>query len=143
MDYKYKYTPENITSLDKNEVFVFGSNLAGIHGAGAAKLAHTNFGAIYGKGNGIQGQSYAIPTKDFAIETLEYTNIEKYTQDFITFARENPKKTFLVTLIGCGLAGYNPRDIAPLFNSVPLNVILPKEFANETYNERFVNENQI
>jgi hypothetical protein len=129
--------------LDKNEVFVFGSNLAGIHGAGAAKLAHTKFGAIYGKGNGIQGQSYAIPTKDFAIETLEYTNIEKYTQDFITFARENPKKTFLVTLIGCGLAGYNPRDIAPLFNSVPLNVILPKEFANETYNERFVNENQI
>jgi hypothetical protein len=137
---EYKYTPENITSLDKNEVFVFGSNLAGIHGAGAAKLAHTNFGAIYGKGNGIQGQSYAIPTKDFAIETLEYTNIEKHVQEFITFARENPEIIFLVTLIGCGLAGYKPKDIAPLFYSVPLNVILPKEFASDAYNKRFFNE---
>jgi len=138
MGKNYDYTPDNITSLENNEVFVFGSNLAGIHGAGAAKLAREKFGAVLGKGIGMYGNSYAIPTKDFSIETLEYSDIEKHVQDFIAFARQNPAKTFLVTLIGCGLAGYDPKDIAPLFYSVPLNVILPEQFASDLYKERLV-----
>lgn len=141
MNKKYEYTPEAITSLEKGEVFVFGSNLAGIHGAGAAKLAAQKFGAVFGQGVGLQGSSYAIPTKDFSIETLEFASIQKHVEDFINFAKQNPKKTFLVTLIGCGLAGYDPKDIAPLFHSVPLNVVLPKQFASDLYKERFEDVN--
>lgn len=141
MNKNYEYTPEAIASLEKDEIFVFGSNLAGIHGAGAAKLAAQKFGAILGKGAGIQGNSYGIPTKDFSIETLGFSDIQKHVEDFISFAKQNPKKTFLVTLIGCGLAGYDPKDIAPLFNSVPLNVVLPKQFASDLYKERFENSN--
>jgi hypothetical protein len=138
MSNNYHYTPDNISSLEKNQIFVFGSNLAGIHGAGAAKLAKEKFGAVLGKGIGMHGNSYAIPTKDFSIETLDYCDIEKHVQDFLSFARQNPSKTFLVTLIGCGLAGYDPKDIAPLFHSVPLNVILPEKFASDLYKERLV-----
>jgi len=123
-----KYTPENITELKPNEVFVFGSNLAGIHGAGAARFAHKVFGAEFGVGIGMTGKCYALPTKDHDIWTLPLNRIEEYVIDFLDYAKENLDKTFLVTQIGCGLAGFAPEDIAPMFKVHPKNVILPKEF---------------
>jgi hypothetical protein len=127
-----RYTPENITELKDNEVFVFGSNQAGIHGAGAAKLA-LKWGAKMGRGDGLYGQTYAIPTKDDNIETLPLDIIGNYVLDFLRKARKLPYTTFLVTQIGCGLAGYSPKDIAPLFKDpiykdLPDNIILSKEF---------------
>ncbi|NBP16726.1 hypothetical protein EBU95_20445 [bacterium] len=122
-----RYTPDIITELNDNEVFVFGSNLAGRHGAGAAKLA-LKWGAEYGKGIGMFGQTYAIPTKDRSIKTLEKELIKPYVMCFTLFARRHPTLTFLVTQIGCGLAGYAPKDIAPMFVNVGENVILPKSF---------------
>lgn len=120
-----KYTPENITSLDRDEVFVFGSNLAGIHAAGAARVARERFGAIMGQGVGIQGQSYAIPTMQGDVET-----IKPYVDEFIELAREWDQTTFYVTRIGCGIAGFTDEQIAPLFaDAVGLyNVRLPKSF---------------
>ncbi len=108
-----------------NEVFVFGSNLAGHHGAGAARAALTHFGAIYGQGVGLQGQSYAIPTMQGGIDT-----IIPYVEEFIQFAKEHPEKTFFVTRIGCGIAGFTDGQIAPLFkNALALpNVRLPESF---------------
>lgn len=123
-------TPDNITELKSNEVFVFGSNLAGIHGAGAAKLAYEKFGAIKGQGFGLQGQSFAIPTKDMQIKTLPIEKIRMYIQIAEAHFIANPTKIFLVTEIGCGLARYEPEDIAPLFKSsyqLP-NVYMPKRF---------------
>lgn len=117
-----------ITKLEKDQIFVFGSNLAGRHGAGAALYAYMNFGAIPGKGEGFMGQSYAIPTKDRNIKTLPLSDIKTYVSNFLIYAKDNPDKTFLVTEIGCGLAGYKPKDIAPFFVDTPLNVILPKSF---------------
>lgn len=126
---KTQFTPEEIDSLDENEVFVFGSNLAGRHGAGAAKLAVDKFGAIYGQGCGLQGQSYGIATKGKQMEILSLDDIELQVENFLTFAELNPQLTFYTTMIGCGLAGYTPCDIAPLFKGeIPENVILPKEF---------------
>jgi hypothetical protein len=127
-----RYTPENITELGPNDVFVFGSNQAGIHGAGAAKLA-LKWGAKMGRGDGYYGQTYAIPTKNDNIETLPLSVIGTYVQDFLRAARRIPYMNFIVTKIGCGLAGYQSKDIAPLFidpiyKSVPDNVILPREF---------------
>jgi hypothetical protein len=123
-----KYTDEYITELKPNEIFIFGSNLKGIHGAGAAKLAREKFGAKMGVSIGITGQCYAIPTKDENIWTLPLSRIEEYVIDFIQYAKENPDKIFLVSKIGCGLAGYTPEDIAPMFKNYPKNVIIPKEF---------------
>lgn len=123
-----KYTDEYITKLKPNEIFVFGSNLKGVHGAGAAKLARESFGAKMGVAIGITGQCYAIPTKDESIFTLPLTRIEEYVIDFLDYAKETPDKVFLVTQIGCGLAGYTPEDIAPMFKNHPNNVIIPKEF---------------
>ena len=123
-----KYTPENITELKPNEVFVFGSNLAGIHGAGAARFAHKVFGAEFGVGIGMTGKCYALTTKDHDIWTLPLNRIEEYVIDFLDYAKENLDKTFFVTQIGCGLAGFAPEDIAPMFKVHPKNVILPKEF---------------
>jgi len=122
-------TPENITSLKEDEVFVFGSNLRGLHGAGAARQA-IQFGAIMGNPNGYQGQSYAIPTKDYQIHTLPVVRIKRYVDEFIRVTRIMPSKKFLVTAIGCGLAGLTPEDIAPLFRgAVDLpNVWLPESF---------------
>lgn len=128
-----RYSPTNIISLKDNEIFVFGSNLSGFHGGGAAKLALDKFGAVYGNGSGLQGKSYAIPTKDFFIRrTLSLKEIEPYVFDFYNFAKNNKELTFLVTLIGCGLAGYTPKDIAYMFEKfLDLeNVYLPKEFVN-------------
>ena len=123
-----RYTPEHITSLPPEHVFVFGSNLAGIHGAGAARLAFDRFGAVWGVGIGHQGKTYALPTKDKEIETLPIDEIKKYVDDFLNYAEDHPEFTFLVTKVGCGLAGWSVEDIAPLFSETSENVILPKEF---------------
>lgn len=125
--YNRAYTPENISHLNDNEIFVFGSNLQGSHGGGAARLALDRFGAEWGKGVGLQGQSYAIPTMQGGVDT-----IRPYVDEFIRFAREHLHLTFLVTRIGCGIAGFRDEDIAPLFASavdVP-NIILPREFVD-------------
>jgi hypothetical protein len=118
-------TPDKITVLKPNEVFVFGSNLSGIHGLGAAKTA-LKWGAKYGQGVGLQGQTYAIPTKDEHIKTLPLIAIQMYVDQFKVFAKEHPELTFLVTKIGCGLAGYSEKDIAPMFQLCPPNCILPE-----------------
>jgi hypothetical protein len=110
------------------KIFVFGSNLAGRHGAGAAKYARQHHGAVYGQGVGLQGNSYAIPTKDEWIRTLPLDIIKEHVQIFLRYARENPTMLFELTPIGCGLAGYEPSDIAPLFIGAPSNVVLPRRF---------------
>lgn len=125
-----KYTPDNITSLEPNQIFVFDSNQVGWHGAGAARLAFEKFGAEYRVGQGPTGKSYALPTKDAHIETLPLTTIERNVYHFMAYARMHPHLEFLVTKIGCGLADYEPEDIAPMFIGHPSNVILPKEFAD-------------
>ena len=109
-------------------IFVFGSNLAGIHGAGAALYARKHHGAIYGQGIGLQGQSYAIPTKDARIITLPIREITKYVNQFIDFAGRSPSMAFMVTRIGCGLAGYTDIQIAPLFKDATENCVLPNEW---------------
>jgi len=121
--YNREYTPERITELKPNEIFVFGSNLAGSHGGGAARLAYENFGAIWGQGVGLQGQSYAIPTMQGGVET-----IKPYVDDFIEFARQHPECKFLVTRIGCGIAGHKEKEIGRLFARAydMHNIILPE-----------------
>ena len=118
-------TPERITEVQPDEIFVFGSNLSGMHGGGAALLAYRKFGAIWGQGVGLQGQSYGIPTMQGGVET-----IKPYVDEFIEFAAQHPEMTFLVTPVGCGIAGFRPEEIAPLFaDAVALsNVWLPREF---------------
>lgn len=115
-------TPENITSLAPNEIFVFGSNLSGMHGGGAAWVAYRKFGAIMGQGVGLQGQSYGIPTMQGGVET-----IRPYVDEFIEFAKSHPELTFLVTRIGCGIAGFDDAEIAPLFEAAHEvdNIVLP------------------
>ena len=119
------FTPDMITELRPDEVFVFGSNLAGMHGAGAARAAFKNFGAVMGCGVGLRGQSYAIPTMQGGVET-----VAPYVDGFIAFAREHPELFFYVTRIGCGIAGFRDRDIAPLFSSAVGmdNICLPESF---------------
>jgi hypothetical protein len=127
-----KISPENIQFLAKDEIFVFGSNLLGAHGRGAALLAAQKFGARQGVGVGMTGQCYAIPTKDKSIKPLQLALIAGYVYDFLKFAKNNPHLDFLVTKIGCGLAGYQPEDIAPLFlctDELPANIAFPYEFA--------------
>jgi hypothetical protein len=109
-------------------VFVFGSNLAGRHGKGAALDALKQHGAIMGRGWGRQGNSYAIPTKDFMVKKLPLPMIEYFVKVFIQHARDNPNDRFNVTAIGCGLAGYKPPQIAPFFDYAPPNVRLPLAF---------------
>ena len=110
---------------DRHEVFVFGSNLAGMHAGGAARLAADRFGAVWGQGVGLQGQSYAIPTMQGGIET-----IRPYVDEFIRFAAAHPELTFYVTRIGCGIAGFTVKEIAPLFAKAVdvANIILPEDF---------------
>ena len=124
------FTPEFITELKTDEIFVFGSNLAGIHGGGAAYVAFKKFGAVMGCGVGLRGQSYAIPTMQGGVET-----IKPYVDEFITFASAHPELFFYVTRIGCGIAGFRDKEIAPLFaKAVGLeNVCLPKSFANNLH----------
>lgn len=109
-------------------VFVFGSNLAGRHGKGAALWAKQHRGAIYGQGVGHQGNSYAIPTKDRELSTLHLSSIAYYVAQFLAHAKNQPAVKFQLTPIGCGLAGYRPEQIAPMFMDAPPNVILPPEF---------------
>lgn len=120
-----RYTPERIAELKANEVFVFGSNLAGAHAGGAARVALDKFGAVWGQGVGIQGQSYAIPTMQGGVET-----IKPYVDDFFSFAKSHTELVFLVTRIGCGIAGFKDEEIAPLFaDALHMdNIILPETF---------------
>ena len=110
------------------DIFVFGSNLAGRHGKGAALEAKNKWGAIYGQGIGLQGRSYAIPTKDGRLQPLDLDEIDDFVDEFLDFAKIHPEYNFILTPIGCGLTGYKYEQIAPLFKYHTLNVILPKEF---------------
>lgn len=115
----------HITTLQPNEIFVFGSNLSGMHGGGAARLAYQKFGAIWGQGVGLQGQSYGIPTMQGGVDT-----IKPYVDEFIEFAKTHPQLNFLVTEIGCGIAGFSVEEIAPLFEQAieVENIYLPERF---------------
>ena len=121
------FTPDSITQLSPNEIFVFGSNLAGMHLGGAARVAKNKFGAILGQGVGLQGQCYAIPTMQGGVET-----IKPYVDEFIAFAKAHAKLRFLVTRIGCGIAGFKDEEIAPLFKDAldVANIVLPEAFWN-------------
>ncbi|MGB3846024.1 MAG: hypothetical protein WA940_09160 [Sphingopyxis sp.] len=119
-------------SEDRPPVFVFGSNLAGRHGKGAALWAKRHRGAVYGQGHGIQGNSYAIPTKGFKMETLPLWRIENSVHEFLEFARKYHMLTFQLTPIGCGLAGYAREQIEPMFAHAPENVIWPPEWTQGT-----------
>lgn len=112
-------------------IFVFGSNLSGIHDGGAARHALDHWGAVWGKPVGLQGRSYAIPTKDAQIRyALPLSEIAGHVREFVEFARANPAMSFLVTAIGCGLAGLEPRDIAPMFGGASENVFLSSKLAD-------------
>ena len=124
-DFSARTSPGRIEQLAENEIFVFGSNLAGMHGGGAARLARIRWGAVMGQGVGLQGRTYAIPTMQGGPET-----IKPYVDEFIAFAKAHPELRFLVTEIGCGIAGFTPSQIAPLFAGaadVP-NILLPARF---------------
>lgn len=108
-------------TIRENETFVFGSNIAGRHGKGAALTAALNYGAIRGQGRGLQGRSYAIPTKDAALRTLPLPAVDQYIGEFIEFAKAHPEMSFYVTPVGCGLAGFNQEDVFPLFEGMPGN----------------------
>lgn len=120
------YLP-NFSMID---IFVFGSNLRGIHGAGAAKFAREHHGAILGRGTGLQGTSYAIPTKYDPYKVMPLVEINEYVKVFLEFAKKNPEYNFNVTAIGCGLAGYDPKQIAPMFKDHSENVHLDERFEN-------------
>lgn len=124
-DFSARTSAGRIEQLAENEIFVFGSNLAGMHGGGAARLARIRWGAVMGQGVGLQGRTYAIPTMQGGPET-----IKPYVDEFIAFAKAHPGLRFLVTEIGCGIAGFTPSQIAPLFAGaadVP-NILLPARF---------------
>lgn len=119
--------PFMITQLGPNQIFVFGSNLAGRHGKGAAKTA-LKWGARFGHGEGLQGRTYAIPTKDRGLRVRSLDEISRSVKRFLNFSDTKPELIFLVTAIGCGLAGYSPNEIAPMFMGCHPNVVLPEEF---------------
>ena len=125
MTMKRRISPERITELKKNEIFVFGSNLSGSHGGGAAAIAAKRFGAVWGQGVGLQGHSYGIPTMHGGVE-----DIKPCVDDFFEFAKQNPNLDFLVTRIGCGIAGFSEEEMAPLFADAMNveNVYLPDSF---------------
>ena len=131
-DNRPRFTPDFIRTLKDDEVFVFGSNLEGMHGGGAARVAVEKFGAIMGQGVGMQGQSYAIPTMQGGVET-----IKPYVDEFIEYAKQHKEKFFYVTRIGCGIAGFKDEEIAPLFIDAinEDNICLPKSFAKILENE--------
>lgn len=125
------FTPNFIKSLKADEIFVFGSNLAGAHGGGAARIAVEDFGAIWGQGVGLQGQCYAIPTMQGGVET-----IKPYVDEFIEFAKQHKESFFYVTRIGCGIAGFRDEEIAPLFAKAidVQNIALPETFVSHLKN---------
>lgn len=133
MDYIRRSTPENITKLGRDDIFVFGSNLEGHHDGGAARVALERFGAIYGQGVGIQGHSYAIPTMFDSVD-----KIKPYVDDFLDLAYEWDQNTFYVTRIGCGIAGFTDEEIGPLFAAAidSYNVVLPQSFIDIILRDR-------
>lgn len=128
MTYHREYTPEFITELKPNEIFVFGSNIHGMHGGGAAAIAFRKFGAEWGVGEGLTGQCYALPTMEGGVDY-----IAEKVENFIACAKEHPELKFYVTKIACGIAGFSIEEIGPLFaDAIPMeNVILPREFVEE------------
>ena len=114
-----------IKELKENEIFVFGSNLEGMHGGGAARIAYEEFGAIWGQGVGLQGQCYGLPTMHGGVN-----DIKPYVDEFIDFAKSHPELKFLVTRIGCGIAGFTDKEMAPLFkDAIEIeNIYLPESF---------------
>ena len=120
-----RISPQFINKLENNEIFVFGSNLKGMHGGGAARIAYDKFGAIWGQGVGLQGQSYGIPTMHGGLDV-----IKPYIDEFIDFAKSHHELKFLVTRIGCGIAGFSDEEMAPLFkDAIEIeNIYLPKNF---------------
>jgi hypothetical protein len=114
--------------VSNEAIFVFGSNLSGRHGRGAALSAREHHGAVSGKGVGLQGTSYAIPTKDHASRAIPLDQIAHYVRRFIEFAKEHSELTFEVTRVGCGVAGYSDKQMAPLFMGAPKNCQLPEEW---------------
>lgn len=144
-------TPEQINELKPNEIFVFGSNMQGNHAGGAAKFAVIHFGAEMGNPIGLQGQSYAIPTlytpgyREDGSNRLPIEEIGKYVNQLLQFANEHPEMHFLVTPIGCGIAGFTESEIAPLFkNAINMeNISLPKTFIPYLSNNGIINENSL
>ncbi len=128
MKYDREYTPDFITELKPNDIFVFGSNIRGIHGGGAARIANKKFGAEWGVGEGLTGQCYALPTMEGGVDY-----IAEKVQNFLLCAKAHPELKFYVTKIACGIAGFTVAEIGPLFSdAISLdNVILPKEFVDE------------
>ena len=128
MTYNREYTPEFITELKPNEIFVFGSNIHGMHGGGAAAIAFRKFGAEWGVGEGLTGQCYALPTMEGGVDY-----IAEKVENFIACAKDHPELKFYVTKIACGIAGFSVEEIGPLFaDAIPMeNVILPREFVEE------------
>ncbi len=120
-------------------IFVFGSNFAGSHGAGAALFAFEKHGAIMGQMSGRQGNSYAIPTCDSFIFPLQLAEIQIYVEEFINYAKQVPNEDFQVTRIGCGIAGFTDAQIAPLFEDAPVNCLMPPEWAKYYPNHRIWN----
>ncbi|MBP5327909.1 MAG: hypothetical protein J6Y98_08370 [Bacteroidales bacterium] len=122
-----RISSDNIGHLSENEIFVFGSNIQGMHGGGAAWYAHKNFGAEWGVGEGLTGRTYALPTMEGV------ASLKRAVDNFTACARQHPELTFLVTAVGCGIAGYKPQEVAPLFReSLSMeNVYLPKVFIEE------------
>ena len=120
-----RISPDFINTLKENEIYVFGRNLEGMRGGGAARVAYNKFGAIRGQGVGLQGQSYAIPTMHGGVNI-----IKPYVDEFIDFAKSHTELKFLVTRIGCGIAGFTDEEIAPLFKeAIEIeNIYLPKSF---------------
>ncbi len=125
---KMKNTPDNITKLEPGQIFVFGSNYNGWHSKGAALTARQKFGAVYGEAEGLMGQSYALPTVGHKLSKMPLDEIEDHVYKFIEFAEKHPELTFLLTEVGCGLAGHRVEDIAPMFLYAPMNVIKPLRF---------------
>ena len=115
---------DRIATLGENEIFVFGSNIQGSHGGGAAWYAYKQFGAEWGVGEGLTGRTYALPTMEGK------ASLKKAVDHFIACAKEHPELTFLVTAVGCGIAGYTPNEVAPLFREATSleNVYLPQVF---------------
>lgn len=121
--------------LETPIIFVFGSNLDGRHGKGAALHAYRNFGAVYGQAFGLQGLSYAIPTKDKRLKPLPLSFIQRYVNDFLLFAAQNTHMVFMVTRVGCGYAGYLDYQISPMFQGCTENVVLPQEWGGKGFKE--------
>lgn len=128
MKYNREYTPEFITELKTNEIFVFGSNIRGMHGGGSARIANKKFGAEWGVGEGLTGQCYALPTMEGGVDY-----IAEKVRRFLECAKTHPEMKFYVTKIACGIAGFAVAEIGPLFSDAIMleNVILPKEFVEE------------